>query len=234
MNLSRPWRSPFATGRSPASCARGLVVSVVAAAIAGLAPVILTAQTPDSGGFVILVGAADTLATEIYTRRPDGVSGELIGPTLGRLVYDVAIHPDAMMGDLTIEFWTPGTPTDGAPNQAATIAIERDTVVVRITTPPGIQAQRLPTRTGAFPYINPSFLQIEQMVRRARVMGGEVAEFPVLLALGQETINARVVNASSDSVTIMIGSEIHAIVDGEGRLRSASLPYQGLTIVRME
>ncbi len=203
---------------------------------AGVAPVAASAQSPafDSGGFAVLVGPSDTLAVETYTRRADGVSGEMIGPTLGRIVYDVAIHPDGMMGDLTIEFWSPGADTGGDPNQAATIEIEGDTVVVRITTPPGIQAQRIPTLTGAFPYINPSFLQIEQMVRRARLMGGELAEFPILLALGQETVNATIVGASSDSVTITIGSEIHAVVDADGRLQSAALPYQGMTIVRTE
>lgn len=230
--MTRSRRLPTARARGTA---RVPFLAVAMAAVgACVTPVAAVAQALDSGGFVILVGPTDTLAVETYTRRPDGVSGELVGPTLGRLVYDVAIHPDAMLGDLTIEFWAPGAPAGGDPNQAATIEIEDDVVVLRITTPPGIEAQRLPTLAGAFPYVNPSFLQIEQMVRRARVMGGEVAEFPILLALGQETVTARIVGAASDSVTITIGSEIHAIVDAEGRLRSASLPYQGMTIVRTE
>jgi hypothetical protein len=236
MNDWRPWqRSVGNTFVSPVPVRvpRWAVLAFSALTVARMFSVPAAAQAQETGRFALLVGQ-DTLAVEQYTRRADRVSGELSGPTLGRIVYDVAVEPDAMLGDLTIEFWTPGAPDEAAPNQVASIEVDADTVVVRITTPPGIGEQRLPTMSGAFPYINPSFVQIEQMVRRARRMGGAVAEFPVLLALGQETISARVLDAASDSVTIMIGSEIHAVVDAEGRLQSANLPYQGFRVVRMD
>lgn len=218
-------------GTGLSSLARVMTIAMAWVTASLATPVPTPAQAPDSGSFVLLVGA-DTFAVEHFTRRAGGARSELVGPSIGRILFDVDTSPDESVTRMAIQYWAAGTTLGDPPNQAATITIERDTAVVVITSPPEIEPQRFATAEGAFLYLNPSFLLIEQMVRHAREVGGEIVTFTAFLAQGAETAQVRVLDAASGSVGIVFGSRINAAVDTDGRLRSATLPDQGLTVVR--
>lgn len=196
-------------------------------------PVSSMAQTAETGSFVLLVGA-DTVAVEHFTRRADAARSELTGPSIGRILFDIGLSADESVTRLDIQYWMAGMALEGPPGQVATITIEGDTAEVAITSPPEIESQSFETVEGAFLYLNPSFLLVEQMVRHARAIEGDVVSFGVFLAEGSETAEVRVLDPASVSVGIEFGSRIDATVDSEGRLRSATIVDQGLTVLRAE
>ena len=191
-------------------------------------------QSAETGAFVILVGA-DTFAVETFTRYPDRVEGEITGAAVGRLGYTMGIGVDEGVSTVALRFWGPATDMNGPPVQAADLTVVADTVQVQISTPPGIAAQRIPTDAGAFIYLNPSFVMTEQMVLHARARGGESVDFPVFMAQGEDTMPARVTGAAEGTATVTIlGSAIRAVMDGRGRLATAEIPAQGVTVVRVD
>ena len=195
-------------------------------------PSIATAQSAEEGAFVILVGS-DTFAVENFSRRADQVDGEITGFAVGRLSYTMMIAPDAGVSSLSIRYWGPATDMNGPPVQAADLTVIDDTVLLQITTPPGIEEQRIASEAGAFLYINPSFVMTEQMVLYARARGGESVDFPVFMAQGEDTAPARVSSPTADSVTVTIlGSPMQVVMDEQGRLATASIPTQGVNVVR--
>lgn len=219
------------SGKEAISVAR-MAATITAWVASSLAvPVSSMAQSAETGSFVLLVGA-DTVAVEHFTRRAGAARSELMGPSIGRIVFDIELSADERVTKLDIQYWMVGMSSGGPPGQAATITIEGDTAVVAITRPPEIDSQRFGTTEGAFLYLNPSFLLVEQMVRHARQFGGDIVSFGVFLAEGSETAEARVLDPASESVGIEFGSRIDAVVDPEGRLRSATIVDQGLTVLR--
>jgi len=191
-------------------------------------------QRAEQGAFAILVGA-DTFAVETFTRYADRVEGEITGRAVGRLGYTMWIDGSAGVPNLTLRYWGPTADLDGPPVQEADLAVVADTVVLQITNPPGIDAQRIPSRAGAFIYVNPSFVMAEQMVLHARARGSDSVDFPVFMAQGEDTAAARVSLAPGDTALVTIlGSVMRLVMDEQGRLASAAIPAQGVTVVRTQ
>jgi hypothetical protein len=212
----------------------GRVIPVFLAFAAFFAPAHdISAQQARQGAFVVLVGA-DTFAVEKFSRGPDALTSELSGASIGVIQFSAIPGADASVRDLTLNYWMPGADADGTATQGAHLTVDGDTIILDITTPPGVQVQRLPTRDNAFLYIHPSFLLIEQMVRHARVTGGEVVDIPVFMAQDGDTAPIRITSPGSESVTIFIGAQIQATMDIDGLLRSAAIPGQGLSIIRVD
>ena len=84
---------------------------------------------------------------------------------------------------------------NGPPVQAADLTVAADTVLLRITTPPGIAEQRIASQSGAFLYLNPSFVMTEQMVlparklHRANKLTPEQCALVETLAIGCHAVN---------------------------------------------
>lgn len=221
-------RIGFAGARSGARVARvGLLLGLL------LLPATLECQGLERGAFAFIVGAADTFGIENFTRGPGVLTGELVVQTMGRMTYSATIDSDAGIRILTIDYWTPGASADAGPSQAATLTVEGDEVVIDITTPSGIEPQRIESRDGVFLYLNPSFALIEQMVRHARSADAESFAFSVFMAEGAATVPARMADPFSAAPRLSIGSEIQLSVDPESRLISASIPAQRLTVARV-
>lgn len=192
----------------------------------------LSAQGAEEASFVIRMGA-DTFAVESFSRTPDRLEGELSGRTLGRMIYSVSLGPAATTPDLTLRAWMPGSAPDAPPGQEANITLRGDSAIAEITTPAGTQTQRLGARTGALVYLNPSFALMEQVVLRARELGGERVEVPLFFVQGGQTIPATITRVGADSVVIALaGSEMRARVSAEGRLLSGGVHAQNLSFTR--
>ena len=75
---------------------------------------------------------------------------------------------------------------------------------------------------------------MEQIVRRARVMGGEQVQVPVFVAgTGGQTEPTTVTFMPPDSATVMLGNtEVRLRVDEQGRLLGGRVPAQNLLIER--
>jgi uncharacterized protein len=212
---------------------RRAAVWALAALLSPLGAGVVQAQASQQDAFVVRLGA-DTFAVENMTRTADRLSGEMTGRGIGRLVYSATLGPAAAITALTLRAWPPGADPERPPAQEVRLTLEGDSVGVVITTPAGTQTQRLGTRLGALLYLNPSFGLTEQMVLRARALGGNPAEVPVFMLQGGQTLGVAVSWPAPDSVAMQFaGSAMRGVVDDAGRLLSVSIPAQNLTVTRV-
>lgn len=200
-----------------------------------LVPAHADAQGTEEGAFVLLLGG-DTLAVENFTRGPGTASATLTGASVGRLAFQLVLTPDEGIETIRLQAWPAGQPADGPPAQDASLTMRGDTADFSATAPDGDSvSERLPTTAGAVPYLNPSFLLTEQILRRARAVGGDSVTLPLFMLQGGTTIPAMIVWHASDSATMAIGgSSVQATLSEDGRLRSAAVPAQNLVVERID
>ncbi len=202
--------------------------------IAGLLILLLAPAAAAQEATYVVRRGADTVAVETVRRTPGRLEATLLDP--GQRVrwrYAATLGP----GETVVRFenaFSLATDTIGAePRQRAELAFEGDSVIVLINPGPEARVQRLGTRAGALPFINPSFALIEQAIRRARVLGGESVVVPLFAVSGGQTFDAQVLRAGTDSVEVRIGlAAAHFRMDPAGMLASGTVPAQGLVLER--
>jgi uncharacterized protein len=154
---------------------------------------------------------------------------------LGRTVYRADVGPGGTVRTLTLRAWMPGRTGEDAPAQEVRVTMTDDSAFVEITGAAGSRTDRLATRPGAVPYLNPSFALLEPVLARARALGEERAVVPLFFLQGGQTLDATVTWESADSATVVIaGSEMFVVVDGDGTVRRAGVPAQHLTVTRVD
>ena len=189
--------------------------------------------SPAQGRFLLIQGGSP-IATEDFRRSSGGFEAEL-QPSGGQpgLSYQARVNAQGLIDSLTVALETPG----GEP-QRLVLMLERsgDSSLVRYTQWEGDSAVRrsVGTRRNAMFYLNPSPSIMEQIVRRARAVGGDSVTIPLFMPMGAgSTAVAAVTFPHADSaVTSVAGVAVRMRVDGEGRLLGAVVPAQGLTIER--
>ena len=206
----------------------------VAAALLLLAGLPAAAQEGATHSFVLLMGA-DTFAVESFTRSPTALEGELSGPALGRIGYRAELGPAATTTALTLRAWPSGATADAPPLQRVGVRFAADSAIVEVRTAAGEQVQRLPTEPDAIAFVNPSFALAEQVVLRARALGGDTVRVPIFLLQGGQTLRATVARIGPDSVSLsMSGTEVRLAVAADGRVLGGRVPAQNLTFHRVE
>jgi uncharacterized protein len=182
-----------------------------------------------------VIQADDTLAVERVSRTAARVESDLVVRAQGlRWEFALALTPDALVSTMqnTVRLTnaSPGAP----PAQAGTVEFRGDSVIVEVTAPTHM-TQRFATTRGALPFVNLSAAIAEQIVRRARVVGGTRAVVPMFTVAGAQTVRAEVTWPASDTAVIMLGGvELRAAVGADGSLRSAVVPAQRVRFTRVE
>ncbi|HEX7121558.1 MAG TPA: alpha/beta fold hydrolase [Gemmatimonadaceae bacterium] len=186
--------------------------------------------------FVLIGPTGDTVAIERFSRSPDSVAAELLVQVAGaRFTFTAALGPDATVSRLVNEFRAASAPRDTTPAQRAIITFRGDSAIAEITTGTNTVVQRLGTQAGAVPFINPSFVLVEQIVRRARQMGGDSADVPVFVVQGGATMPFQIRALPGDSVLASLGgAPARLAVDADGAIMGGVVPSQGLRIIRVE
>ncbi len=204
-------------------------LSIVALA---LAPTALFGQSPQPR-VLILRTPTDTIAIERYTRTVTELKGEvLFKPVNQRSNYITTLTKDGLVIQFDNEFRTASDASDRPARQMVSLAIRADSVVANITTGTVKSTQRLPTKPGALPYINPSFALMELAVARARAIGGDSVDVPMFMVSGGETILVNIKKAGPDSVVIhFAGSVSRFAIDRDGWFLGGVIPSQNVTIV---
>ena len=185
----------------------------------------------DTAAFLI-VAAGDTSGVERFARSADTLTGELrlLRPMAMRLAYGWALEPAAVVRRMTLELWRGAQAAGTAPTQRATLAFDGDSVRVEAQGSPPV---RHAVRAGAVPFLSPSFVVMEQIVRRARALGGDSVSVPVFGLVGGFVLDATVQWRTPDSVTVLVGGmPLEVVADAEGRLLRAWMPSQKLQVVR--
>lgn len=184
----------------------------------------------ETGTFTLLQGDA-AIATETFYRTAERLETTLEIANQATLVSRADLAPDATIRRLEIEVHGPdGAEGEPIETSAATFAAEG----VTLEQPIGnvLNQEPQPVEEGAIPYVNPSPSYMEQVVRRARALGGDEVRVGIWMP-GQPLAETAVVSFSDGEATLdLAGIVIQVTTDDDGRLLSATIPAQGVSIIR--
>jgi dienelactone hydrolase len=174
------------------------------------------------------IGTTDTVIAERRTRTASQLSGELVDRTAGgRVVYTAQVGADGLITRLTTRSFRTAADTVGETN---TFTLGGDSiVVVRGSATPA----HVPGMPGTLVVINPSVAFLEQMVIRARKMGGDRAQFPIFI-LGAPSVLPLTVNfIGADTAELAYASaRMRLVVTPSGQIVSGAIPLQRISIER--
>jgi dienelactone hydrolase len=179
------------------------------------------AAAQDRGGFLLRAGS-DTVGVEQLARGPGELSGRLLLRKRVPVTFQATLRADATIERLTIAVLQPDAPAEALPRQVGTMEFRGDSVIATTRTGDSTKVERFASRPGALAYHAqvPIISLLEQIVRRARVLGGSTVQVPVfLLSGGARTIDATVAFPGPDSAVVSLGSiEARLAVDAAGRV----------------
>jgi hypothetical protein len=197
------------------------------------APAPAAAQAPEEAVFTLQQGSA-IQATEAFRRTADRLEVELAAQTGARVLYTAELRADASVARLEVRQFAPGAEAGAEPAQQATGTFRGDSVLLTRTQGGETETDRRATTPGVVAYINPSPSLMEQIVRRARAIGGARVEVPIWVTSGGgQNLSAAVEFTAPDAAVLTLGNtQVQLRVDGEGRVLGGSVVAQALTITR--
>jgi hypothetical protein len=198
-------------------CARGAAVTAASPAAGGASM---------RGTYVMLQGA-DTIAVERFTRGADRLQVEFSAGGTVQIAYDAALAADATVSRLEL--------TAPAALRGGTLTFRADSVAATQPRGDSIVAFMRAAPRGTVPYINPSPSMMEQVLRRAHVIGGPSVTLPVYVAGGgaNQTVSMTVTFRGDSARLDAAGTILEFRVEPGGAIVGGRVPSQGLTIVRV-
>lgn len=183
----------------------------------------------------VLRSGSDTIAVEQFSRTAQGVDAEALVKVMGlRIGLSAVVGPDGLVRTLTNRAWMAADPADAPPRQVAVLTFQGDSVIADLTTGEQKTQQRLGTRAGALPLVNPTFSLFELLLERFRRAAADSAEYPGFMVAGGQTLAITAKRVGADSVILsMAGGDMRLRVDAEGRILGGTIPVQRLTIERV-
>ncbi len=202
-----------------------------------MAPASLAAQGARSYTLRMTLGS-DTVGSEVVRRTPlraeVDMDNRLAG---GRWQYALTLAPGGRPTALSASFYRGRD--DAPPYETVDLELRGDSVIADLKGA-ATRVERIESRSGAVPYINPSAAMLEQVLLRARALrgsGGSTAgedTVPIFAVQGGGTTAATVRWSGADSAVLRLGGvEMHARLDPDG-LVSLEIPAQNVTVERVE
>jgi dienelactone hydrolase len=185
---------------------------------------------------LVLTRGNDTIAVERVRRTGLRFEGELLViPLRARFNYSAVINMGGVITRMENEVRRGDADPGSGPQQSATLRFEGDSVIVESRAEAGaVRTQRLKSKAGALPYLNPSFAMLEPLLLRLRLAGGDSTQVPMFMLSGGQTVDVTVVRRGPDSVLVSFGQGNvgHYKVDSQNRILGGRIPSQGLTVTR--
>ena len=184
--------------------------------------------------FIMLRGA-DTIAIEAFRRTPGRLDVDLVERmSKSRVTFAMTVGSAGLVSRVENQFRRADAPAGAKPAQTATLLMVGDSVIADITGASGTTTQRLGTRRGALPYVNPSTAIVELMLARARVIGGDSVAIPMFFVAGGMTVPATVRRLGADSAVVSFapGQDFRVATDRSDRVLGGVIPSQGLRVIR--
>lgn len=176
-----------------------------------------------------LIAGTDTIVAERITRTATGFSGELADRVRGsRITYTATVDARTkLITELTTRVFRSAVDTVG---NTASFTIGGDSVIARMGT---AAPAHVPAAPGTIPMLNPSVAFIEQVMMRARAMGGPGAQIPILIIGTPQPFSAVVRWVGADSAVLQYaGATMELTVSSDGRVLGGGVPAQRVAIVR--
>src|SRR5262249_45005469 len=161
---------------------------VALAGLLSLAGAAAAARTANESGAFVMTTSRDTVALERFQRTGDYVEGALLFRLAGlRFDYGLLISPSGTIGRMENAVRAASAAPGSAASQTASIVWQGDSVLADVQ-PGGLQ--RIASRPGSMPYLNPSLLMLECIVQRARARQPPLDTVPVFVVSGGRTLPA--------------------------------------------
>lgn len=186
-----------------------------------------SSAAPSRGAFILLRGV-DTVATERFSRTAAGLQVDFTAQGITLFHYDATLAPSATVTHMQVTTHVPGSP-----ERVSSVTFQGDTALLMDGSDSAQMVRRAVPR-GTLPYVNPSPSLMEQIVRRARVIGGSQVSVPVIIAgAAGQAAPVMVSFTGTDSVRVELsGVALLLHVDPAGGILGGTVPVQGLTIIR--
>ena len=191
------------------------------------------ARAADGHAGFIVTALRDTIAIERTERIGDKLAGALVFKLAGlRFDYVLTIAADKGVTHMENAARPAAADPTSAPSQSATLEFRADSVFAEVH-PGGMQ--RIKSRAGAMPYINPSIALLELIVQRSLAATPPLDSVPVFAVAGGRTGMAAVKRVSADSLVVSIGAaEFGVRVGPGGELLSGGVAAQNVVFRRIE
>lgn len=195
-------------------------------ASAGTAP----AVAQDTGRFV-LTQDGDQIATETFTRVEGQLETRMDVSDQGVMESVSTLNPDATVSRIELRVLPADSP-DAEPLQ--TIAADFQADSVHYEQPIGTEVGATAAPEGTIPYLNPSPAYMEQILRRARAVGGTEVTVQVWVPGpgGGQVMPAEVAFGEEGATLVLGPATVEIETDEAGRLLGAEVPAQSLVIER--
>ncbi|MEO8031365.1 MAG: hypothetical protein ABI765_10975 [Gemmatimonadota bacterium] len=191
------------------------------------------ATSPDSATFIVMHGA-DTMITEHFLRTDRQVLGELDRRAVARReTYKALLTPDGTVPLVEFAVWASDDPSSRTPRQRVRVIFKDDSVAVDEVNSAEMMTRTFESQKGAIPYLNLSFVLLEQATRRLAQSGADSLPVPFFNLNGGQTAVGMMRRVGADSASLQLGTvgfQLH--LDKEGRLLGAAIPAQGVTAER--
>ncbi len=192
-----------------------------------------TARAAEPAGAFVLTAGRDTLAIERFERSGGGLHGTLLFRLTGtrvtwRTFEDAGGHVARFEAEFARAADAPGAP----PKQTAVVEFRGDSALADVS-PGGLQ--RLGTRPGARPFVNPSVALVADFAVHAMPAPGASASGALFLLAGGGTVTADVTRPAADSVVVAFGGISFCFrLDAAGDVVGGRVPEQNLAITRVD
>ncbi|HEX8694169.1 MAG TPA: hypothetical protein VF746_17235 [Longimicrobium sp.] len=187
------------------------------------------AAAPDRGVFALVQGGTDVF-TESFTRTPERLETVLTGPAGNRAAITADLATDATVTRIRVEEFRRADTVAARTSEAVFMG---DSVFLEQAGqgPPLSARRQIPA--GSIPFVNPSPSLLEQIVRRARAIGGSPVQVPIWAASGGGQPATATVILEGNQARIQISNvEVQLTLDESGRVFGGGVPVQGLTLER--
>lgn len=204
------------------------ILAILTAALPLLAARPVQAVQP-RGSFLMTSGR-DTVAMEAVQRTSGRVAATLVFKLMSaRIDWDAAVLPDGSVSRMEVAYRKATDGPDAKPQQSATLTFDGDSAFAAIH---GGATQRLKTRAGAMPFINPSMALVELLALAHAPAVGARDSAALFLVTGGATVPVVLTHPVRDTVVVALaGVSFRLGVDGDGYVTGGRVPEQGLSIV---
>ncbi len=154
--------------------------------------------------------------SESFRRTDRAITGVLVSSLRDSVRFRIRTAPDALVSEVDITLH-PASSRGERPRTA-----------------------RVGMPKGTLPVMQTSVAFLEQLLRRARVVGGDSVSLPVMVLGAQASLDVlTMISSGSDSVVLLgtdgnIANGVHLAVDTQGRILGGLIPISGTRILSVD
>lgn len=184
--------------------------------------IVIKTEAVETSVFVLHYGQ-DIASVEWYSRTPQKVSSRVVINEADEFSYTLDLQPQGSVSGFELS------------SLQAHGKLSKSNFQLQPEKSEAQKEQAGNKYLGIAPYFDQAPVgMLEQVIRYARVVGGNRVEVPVFRFVGKKTLSATVTFKRSDFAEVEVGGKVfHFIVDDVGRILAGQITAYGITIERL-